>query len=276
MDPEGGTVTYTPKPKDMPQVIPAFDEFETVDASVDIDEHGIAEARISYYASSDSVMLALLKTGKSCPFVSDGVLSSAKFLHGSANTMEGGLWKVSLFWRGAGSALRLEEAAKLTYTPLGATVSIDTHPTFEKFAGTPAEPKNNAAYDEHNNFDRFPLHLEDGVTANPKAGVKNYYQASMKVGERKVIQQGSISSEADWFKVGKIDDPDVSNMVKFDPKLPGFGDQNRNYLMMTVKLEDIGNGYAYLDRAWDQSGPFGWDEDIYDYDDTGDASGTTS
>jgi hypothetical protein len=253
----------------MPVFTPQFTDFETVEASMDTDEFGMATARVSYYAIDDEKMITLLRTGRICPFVTDGLMQSARFLHGSAD-LEDGVWKVSLFWKGAGAALRLNEGAVTSYKPIAQTSPIETHPNFEEFAGTQQEPRNNALFDGKNNFMRFPPLMEDAITKNPKSGVTNYYQATLKVGDNRVIEQKDIASESGWFAVGKLAEPEIDNLVQVD-----IGGDLATHLLTSVILEDLGNGFASLVREWDKSGPFGWDEDIYDYKDTGDASEPT-
>jgi len=85
-----------------------------------------------------------------------------------------------------------------------------------------------------------------------------------------VIEQGDIASKSGWFSVGKLSTPDIANLVHVD-----IGGSLATHLLTSVMLEDLGNGYATLGREWDKSSPFGWDEDIYDYEDTGDASTPT-
>lgn len=254
---------------------PEFDLFESMEATLDADEAGVASAKVTYYAKDAMQALALLKTGETCPLVSNGMMASARFLHGSAKTIGAGeVWQVELFWRGMSVNATLDEAAIPSYTPTSQTAPIDTHPTFESFAGTPDSPLNEAVFDEQGQFTGFRLYSSDGVTKNPKAGIKNYYQASLKVGEHRVIDQEKLG-ESDWLMVGKIDDPDIEDLITINLRIPDMEDQTRDYLLNSVVLEDLGQGYASLDREWLMSGPFGWDTDIYDYSDTGDGTSTT-
>jgi hypothetical protein len=256
----------------MPAIVqPQFDKFETIEAVLDTDEHGGATARVSYYARDANTMLSLLRRGEACPLVAAGLLQSARFLHGSASSIEGGLWKVDLNWVGLGINLRVGESQTPQYRPIANTSPIDTHPLFENFAGTPAAPKDGVLFDDQGNFERFLPMLKDGTTPNPKAGLKSYYDATLKVSEIRAVSENLVQSQSDWFKVGKITRPDVDDLVNINLDLPGV-EGDRDFLLVSVTLEDMGNGLVLMEREWDMSGPFGWDKDIYDYSDKGDAS----
>lgn len=255
----------------MPSVTPEFTDFETIEAVADIDEFGFATARVSYYARTPERAMKLLASGKECPLVVAGILQSSVFLHGSAAT-EGAdtIWKVNLFWRGAGSSLRLETSAVPSYKPVAATVPIETHYLFEELAGTPLAPQDGALFDGQGSFLRFLPYLNDG-TKNPRAGVTNWYNATLKVSDKRGMMIEQLT-EDDVFSVGKIEQPDIRNLVELDFPLPGFeGEQKRNYILDSLRITDLGQGFGMVEREWAQSGPFGWDEDIYDYRDTGDA-----
>lgn len=256
-------------------VLPSFDKFETIEGVMDIDEWGAATVRISYYAMDDSEMLTLLRSGDTCPLVAAGMLQSARFIHGSADITEGGVWKVSLSWVGLSVNLLLDVSATPGYQPTAATSPIETHPLFETFAGTPTAPLNGAFFDSQDNFVGFSPSLECGVKVNPKSGVKSYYDSTLKVMEKRGVTATGVQSQADFFKVGKIDIPNVDNMVTINFDLPGITG-NRDHLLVSVVLEDMGNDLILMDREWDMSGIFGWDNDIYDYVDTGDASTPTT
>lgn len=251
----------------MPTVEPEFTEFETIEAVVDLDEFGLGSARVSYYARDAEEMITLLRSGKSCPLITADMLQSAKFLHGSASSIGAdGIYKVDLFWRGAGKFLRLDDAAVPQYSPSVQTSPIDTHYLFEEIAGTPAAPKPGAQFDDYGGFVRFNPMLPDGEK-NPKAGVTSWYNASLTVSDRRGMQAEQIMEE-DVFAVGKIQDPDVRNLVELEFPLPGFEqEQVRDFLLTSVKITDLGQGFGMIDRRWDMSGPFGWDKDIYDYED---------
>ena len=255
----------------MPQVAPEFTEFETIEAVADIDEFGFGTARVSYYARNEEEMLRLLRSGKACPLVTAGLLQSSVFLHGSAETIGAeGIWKVHLFWRGAGTSLRLEQSAVPTYSPVAQTSPIETHYLFEELAGHPLIPQPGALFDEQGSFVRFTPKLPNG-DKNPRAGLTSWYNATLRVADRRGIVTEQVTEE-DVFKVGKIDVPDIRELVTLEFPLPGFeGEQKRNYLLDSIRIQDLGQGFAMIDREWLMSGPFGFDPDIYDYVDTGDA-----
>lgn len=260
----------------MPVVaLPEFNSFETIEAVIDTDEYGAATARVSYYARTDEAMLSLLREGvATCPLVAAGMLQSARFLQGGAESIEGGVWQVNLSWVGLGVNLRLDEAVVPGYSPIAQTSPIETHPLFEGFAGTPEEPLNGAFFDAQHNFVRFNQFLPDGVTPNPKSGMKSYYDATLKVSERRGVLAESAQSEIDNLRVGKIDVPDIEDLIVVGLDLPGIIG-NRDHLFTSLELDDMGNDLIMMSREWDMSGPFGWDKDIYDYADTGDASTPT-
>jgi len=258
----------------MAQVSPEFTQFETLDASLDVDAYGAATCRVSYYARTDEIMLTLLKSGvETCPFVTNGMLATARFERGEAETIEAG-WKVNLIWLGIPINLNLNESAVPEYQPTAQTQPIESHPLFESFAGTPDNTKNDAVYDNKGNFVKFPTLLANGEK-NPKGGVKRYYEGSLRVTEKRGIELVSVQAEADYFNIGKIDIPDVEGLLKIKLGLLDAEDEDRDYLFTSIQLDDMGNGLAMMVREWDQSGPNGWDVDIYDYADTGDASTPT-
>ena len=255
----------------MPTVQPEFEDFETIEAVADVDEFGFGTARVSYYARTAEKAVELLQSGKTCPLVTAGILQSSVFLHGSAST-EGAdtIWKVNLFWRGAGTSLRLETSAIPSYKPVVSTSPIETHYLFEELAGTPLAPQDGALFDGQGSFVRFLPYLKDG-NKNPRAGVTNWYNASLKVNDKRGMEVDQLT-EDDVFRIGKIEEPDIRELVEFDFPLPGIaGEQTRDYLLTSVRIQDLGQGFGLVERDWELSGPFGWDKDIYDYADTGDA-----
>jgi len=246
------------------KVLPQFTDFETIEASMDADKNGFATARVSYYARDEKQVVILLRKGKTCPLVEAGMMKSARFLHGSARSEEGGVWKVTLYWKGVSSRLRLNEASIPTYKPNGQTAPIDTHYEFEKFAGNPRSTRNGALFDDQNGFIRF-LPKVNGVK-NLKAGIANYYQATLKIGETKGIKLTDLAKMDVWSRVGKIATPELRGGVKIDLPVRGIKPGTRNYLMASLVVEDLGQGYGMLEREYDLSGPFGWDPDIYEHD----------
>lgn len=251
---------------------PEFNDFETVEATIDSDEYGFAQVRVSYYVRTTSNLLTILRNGFTCPLVTNGMLKSARFLHGSADFSEPGIWKASLYWKGIMDEDRTGDVVYPKLSPTAQTAPIETHPLFTTIAGTPTARLNNAQFDDQGNFNRFPPLLEDGVTKNPKGGITNYYQATFKVGSKSAESIATLSGERDDLTVGKIQNPNLALLRELQLKVPAAftGTVKRNFLFTSLTIEDMGNDYAMVEKGWDLSGYVGWDQDIYEYDDTGD------
>lgn len=250
----------------MANIIPPFDSFETIEASIDAEDSGVATARVSYYASTAVIAARLLKRGQTCPLVDAGLMRSARFIHGSATTEDGGVWKVNLVWKGASSKLRLNESIVPNYLPAAQTSPIESLPNFAAIAGTPSDPLPGAVFDSTDgSFKEFAARLP-GNLPNPRAGMKSYYQASLSITEDKVMFSEEITESSKLYAVGKIVEPDAGEIPDFSFPVPGVAEPVRDYLLASVELEDLGNEYVHVKRRWDQSGFRGWDTDIYEFE----------
>jgi len=160
---------------------------------------------------------------------------------------------------------------------------IDTHPKFEKFAGSPQDmdmglgyvPDTGAVFSSDDEetavFEKFAMKEgDDGTEDNSLAGVSSYLVPSIIWKESRQLGTGFSSSEAAdvvedlgmrYTKVPrKIQDADGSSVDLRDIADTYEGD--RDWLMVSAQYEVVGAG-GKLDREWRMSGEMGWNDLIY-------------
>ncbi len=262
----------------MATIEPSFEgnPFENFTARVNVNEQGFADIDVTYYAQTLADTMTLLKTGKTCPLIASGMVLTALFKSATADRDESGLfYTVVLHWKGvAPSVLLTDRTIQPNYAPRGESQPIQTHPMFLKFAGSPLarNESTNPQFDADGNFVRFNRWLADG-SKNPKAGTENFYSPGLSVSDARVMIAEDVSNMVGLFNVGRIDNPPHTTLPVLKIEVYGLPTADRNYLLTGLDIEDCANGYVVVGREWLLSGPWGWDTDIYEYSDTGEASG---
>ena len=254
----------------LPDFVPELTELENYSATVSSDIRGFADIDVTYYVSTLTRAMNLLKNGKICPLIADGVVLTALFKYGSFELEDGVVYKVVLHWKGISINQDLEATEIPNFDPRGNTEPIQTHHYFTKFAGTftNRNPASMPEFDQYGVFQRFARRLKDG-SKNPKAGISNYYNPGLVVKDERLMSAEDIATTADMFNVGKIDVPDIEDLPTIHTDVYGLPVALRNYLLVSLELEDFANDYVGVNREWLLSGPWGWDTDIYEYSDTG-------
>ena len=187
--------------------------------------------------------------------------------------LEDKAYVVRMNWVGLLLAYNLADTITPGYKPQGLTEPIATHPYFPTFAGNWASRKtdiSNPDFDKNGSFVKFHKYMPDG-SPNPFAGVDTFYQAGLIVTDYRVVEKEEAEVD-DAYVVGKISQPDNDKLPIINTEGDGVPVKRRNYLLISVDLEYFNNGLVGVKREWQMSGPKGWDVDIYDYEDTGDAS----
>lgn len=130
---------------------------------------------------------------------------------------------------------------QISYTGGQNNDPIETHPDFEKFAGTPDDPADGAKFDpETKEF--------LGFYNGDYAGVEYYLTPSTMV---------SVSYWTDRA-------PRVSRRMKIQSSIPGFAKPSdvKNFLLLDTPYRQVGNFYQVTEQYLG-SGEKGWNKDIY-------------
>ena len=116
-----------------------------------------------------------------------------------------------------------------------------------------------ALFDGEGNFIKFSDKL-DGA-ANPKAGVTTYLESGAILTRTTTARNTTSSSvDAGFGKLGKIDNP--ANKPDW---LPASAPDDRNWMLVSLRVEELGEEGTRTSYVWKLSGRGGYDDDLYAY-----------
>jgi hypothetical protein len=237
---------------------------ESTDAEVEIDERGIASAKLSYHCKYDSAVelvkrlyyhpeytwlrrkKAVIKREEGCVARVDATFEGVDPESGSGG--------------GTGESGSEEDPFNLqaTLTASTDTDPIESHPKFLQIAGTPSDPTtwlNGARFDKKTS-EFLGFSPTDGAP-NKKAGVKSFLSPSMIYSVTKVYPDQEQAGPALAKRVGVIVNSPPSSPVRPNPG------GTRRWLRTAITAEQVGAGVKVTEQ-YRLSGQEGWDPDIYD------------
>lgn len=234
---------------------------ETVEATIEIDEYGVAKATEVYLTRWDGAVGLVLAKYQHTDY---------KWLLRKTATItreEADLARVEINFEGVppedqNFSFSGRDGAKYKLSGTTSTSPIETHPAFDDWAGlngTELATANGVIYttDKDGNVEFKGFALKDGDgNLNQYAGIKTYLEGGFQYEESRVKPSGqSIGSTLRL--VGKIDTD-----VPASPVLPTTFDDDRNWLLIGADAELVGNGIR-ITRKWRLSGRRKFLSEIY-------------